>query len=216
VRILYCITALAMLALGAGIQNPPGVSENAATRVSEHVYAIFGFPNIAIITGTRGVLVVDTGMGPLNGSLVAREVRKLSQTPAIYLTTTHVHPEQASGEGAFPPGTILIQPEAQQKDIELHGAEYLDLFRRRFPENKELLQSVTFRKPDVLFDSEVTLDLGGVSARLFWWGAAHTPGDEMIFVPEDSVLIPGDIVQMGYSLDAGNHYRLWFSSSADA
>jgi glyoxylase-like metal-dependent hydrolase (beta-lactamase superfamily II) len=194
-RILYYVTALAILALGAGAQNPQGVPENGAMRVSEHVYAILGFPNIAIVTGTRAVLVVDTGMGPRNGSAVMREVRKLSQTPAIYLTTTHFHPEHAFAARAFPPGTVLIRPEAQQKDIEQHGAEYLALFSSRSAQNKQLLEHVTFRKPDVLFDSEVVVDLGGVSARLFWWGPAHTPGDEMIFIPEDSVLIPGDIVQ---------------------
>jgi len=41
----------------------------------------------------------------------------------------------------------------------------------------------------------VKLDLGGVTARLFWLGAAHTKGDELIFVEEDSVLFPGDIVE---------------------
>lgn len=35
----------------------------------------------------------------------------------------------------------------------------------------------------------------GVTARLFWWGAAHTKGDELIMIEEDSMLIPGDIVQ---------------------
>jgi len=56
------------------------------------------------------------------------------------------------------------------------------------------LQDVKLRKPDILFDREVKLDLGGVTARLFWLGAAHTEGDELIFVEEDSVLLPGDIV----------------------
>ncbi len=51
------------------------------------------------------------------------------------------------------------------------------------------------RKPDIVFDREMKLDLGGVTARLFWFGAAHTKGDELIMVEEDSVLIPGDIVQ---------------------
>jgi len=49
--------------------------------------------------------------------------------------------------------------------------------------------------PDILYDRELKLDLGGVTARLFWLGAAHTKGDELIMVEEDSVLIPGDIVQ---------------------
>jgi glyoxylase-like metal-dependent hydrolase (beta-lactamase superfamily II) len=37
--------------------------------------------------------------------------------------------------------------------------------------------------------------LGGVHARLFWLGAAHTKGDELIWVPEDKTLLTGDIVQ---------------------
>jgi len=193
-RILPSVTALVVLAVVAGAQNPQGVPENAAKRVSEHVYAIIGFPNIAIVTGTRAVLVVDTGMGSRNGSVVVREVRKLSQTPAIYLTTTHFHPEHASGEQAFPPSTLLLRPEAQQKELEEHGTEFIQLFSRSAA-NRELLKDVTFRNPDIVFASEVTLDLGGVTARLVWWGPAHTQGDEMIFVPEDSVLIPGDIVQ---------------------
>jgi glyoxylase-like metal-dependent hydrolase (beta-lactamase superfamily II) len=54
---------------------------------------------------------------------------------------------------------------------------------------------VKLRQADIVFDREAKLDLGGLTVRLFWWGAAHTKGDELIFVDQDSVLIPGDIVQ---------------------
>src|SRR5215467_1721739 len=194
-QILRAILSACLLASLAGAQNAQGVPENAATRVSEHVYAIIGFPNIAIVTGNRAALVVDTGMGPRNGAVVVREVRKLSQTPGLYLTTTHFHPEHATGEQAFPPNTVLIRPTVQQKEMNEYGAEFIQLFSSRSEQNKELLKDVTLRPPNVLFDSEVKLYLGGVTARLFWWGAAHTQGDELIFVEQDSVLIPGDIVQ---------------------
>jgi glyoxylase-like metal-dependent hydrolase (beta-lactamase superfamily II) len=36
---------------------------------------------------------------------------------------------------------------------------------------------------------------GGVTARLLWFGAAHTKGDELIFVDPDKTLISGDVVQ---------------------
>src|SRR5689334_19540696 len=176
-------------------QNPQGVPENATMRVSEHVYAIIGFPNIAYVVGTRAVLVVDTGMGPRNGAIVLREAQKLAKVPTLYLTTTHFHPEHAAGESAFPPNTILIRPAAQQEEVERRGAEYMDLFSSRSAQNKELLQGVKLRQADIVFDREAKLDLGGVTVRLFWWGAAHTKGDELIFVDQDSVLIPGDIVQ---------------------
>ena len=52
------------------------------------------------------------------------------------------------------------------------------------------------RPPDEIFDKERTLDLGGgVTARLLWFGGAHTKGDELIFIEPDKTLISGDVVQ---------------------
>jgi glyoxylase-like metal-dependent hydrolase (beta-lactamase superfamily II) len=176
-------------------QNQPLLPEGSVTHVSEHVYAIQGWPNVGIIVGDRATLVVDTGMGPRNGATVVREVQKLAKGPKLYLTTTHFHPEHASGDSAFPPGAILIRPAVQQEEMEARGSEFLDLFRGRSAQFKELLQDVKLRKPDLIFDREVKLDLGGVTARLMWLGAAHTRGDELTFVEQDSVLFPGDIVE---------------------
>jgi glyoxylase-like metal-dependent hydrolase (beta-lactamase superfamily II) len=195
-RLTARLVVLVAICVAIGLpQTQQGVPENAVMRVSDHVYAIIGFPNIAFVVGTRATLVVDTGMGPRNGAVVVREAQKLARGPALYLTTTHFHPEHSSGESAFPANTILIRPSAQQDEIDRRGAEYIDLFSSRSAQNKELLQGVKLRQADVVFDRETKLDLGGVTARLYWWGAAHTKGDELIFVPEDSVLIPGDIVQ---------------------
>ena len=182
------------LAMAKG-QNQPLLPEGSVTHVSEHVYAIQGWPNVGIIVGDRATLVVDTGMGPRNGATVVREVQKLAKGPKLYLTTTHFHPEHASGDSAFPPGAILIRPAVQQEEMEARGSEFLDLFRGRSAQFKELLQDVKLRKPDLTFDREVKLDLGGVTARLMWLGAAHTRGDELTFVEQDSVLFPGDIVE---------------------
>jgi len=173
----------------------PLVDENAVKKVSDHVYVIMGFPNIGIVVGTRATLVIDTGLGPRNGATVARVAERLAKTPILYLTTTHFHPEHAAGLEAFPPNTVLIRPTVQQEELEKRGDEMMDYFRNRSAQNKDLLQDVHLRPPDILFDKELNLDLGGVTARLFWLGAAHTLGDELIFVNEDSVLLPGDIVQ---------------------
>lgn len=179
-------------------QNAPaqqGVPENSVMRVSDHVHAIIGFPNIVFVVGSRGTLVVDTGMGVPNGTIVVREAEKLAKGPNLYLTTTHFHPEHAAGEQAFPARTLIIRPAVQQQELEKHGTEFLEMFRGFSPQYKKELQDVKFRAPDILFDRELKLDLGGVTARLMWLGPAHTQGDELIFVEPDSALISGDIVQ---------------------
>lgn len=188
--------ALALIASSYAQQPAPqGVPENAVQRVSDHVYAILGFPNIGIIVGDRATLVVDTGMGPPNGAIVAREAAKLAKGPALYLTTTHFHPEHASGAQAFPPGTVLIRPTVQQQELEKHGAEFIQMFSSRSALFRDQLKDVKPRPPDILFDREMTLDLGGASARLMWFGPGHTQGDELIFVEPDRTLLPGDIVE---------------------
>ena len=86
-------------------QNQPILGEE-TVRISEHVWAIMGFPNIAIIPGTRATLVVDTGLGPRNGATIARVAARLApHNTKLFLTTTHFHPEHAAGAAGFPPGT---------------------------------------------------------------------------------------------------------------
>jgi glyoxylase-like metal-dependent hydrolase (beta-lactamase superfamily II) len=193
---VIALTAL-MAAVSAAAQFPNGglLPENQVTHVSDHISVIIGFPNIAIVVGDRATLVVDTGMGPRNGAVAYREAQKLSKGPLLYLTTTHFHPEHAAGEPAFPANTLIVRPAVQQKELAEHGLQFVELFASRSPQAKELLTGVTFRAPDITFDKETTLDLGGVTARLFWMGAAHTQGDELIDVEPDNALISGDVVQ---------------------
>jgi glyoxylase-like metal-dependent hydrolase (beta-lactamase superfamily II) len=198
-RIKLLATSLplvALLALNAFSQSQdPMLSEN-TTKVSDHVWAIMGFPNIGIVVGSRATLVVDTGLGPKNGATVARVVAKLApNNKKLFLTTTHFHPEHAGGEPGFPPGTILIRDAVQQQEMEKHGQEMIDMFSQRDAKNKELLAGVVLRSPDVLFDEEATVDLGGVTVRLLWFGGAHTKGDELTLVEPDKTLISGDVVQ---------------------
>jgi len=193
--------ALGLLALAATARAQQGfgdplLPEGAVKQVSPHVYVIMGFPNIAIVVGDKATLVVDTGLGARNGALVAREAAKLStKGQKLYLTTTHFHPEHAAGQGGFPAGTVVVRNRAQQAELEADGPRMIALFAARPGPMKDLLQGAGVGKADILFDTDYTLDLGGVQARLLYFGAAHTLGDEIIFIPQDSQLIPGDVVQ---------------------
>src|SRR5579885_1994068 len=194
-RILSSVLALAVTAAAAArAQNQALLGED-TVPVSEHVWAIMGFPNIGIVVGRSATLVVDTGLGPRNGATVAKIAKKLAPDNKLYLTTTHFHPEHAAGEPGFPAGTVLIRDKVRQDEMEKHNQELIDLFSRN-AQQKELLAGVKLRPPDQTFDKEYKLDLGGgVTARLLWFGGAHTKGDELIFVDPDKTLISGDVVQ---------------------
>jgi glyoxylase-like metal-dependent hydrolase (beta-lactamase superfamily II) len=204
-----------LTAAGAFAQmSQPMVGEN-TTKISDHVWAIMGFPNIAIVVGDRATLVVDTGMGPKNGATAARVAAKLAPgNQKLFLTTTHFHPEHAAGEPGFPSSTILIRNVLQQQEMDQHGQEIMDRFSKMSAQNKDLLAGVSLRPPDVTFDNEATVDLGGVTVRLFWFGQAHTKGDELIFVEPDRTLVSGDVVQnktMPGISDSGGTPATWLA-----
>lgn len=166
-------------------------------QVSEHVWAIIGFPNVGIVVGKDATLVVDTGLGKGNGATAAEAARKLAPTNRLYLTTTHFHPEHAAGVMGFPAGTLLIRNEVQQAEMDRHGEEMIRLFSVLDEKWKaQLVGREQLRAPDVVFDKDLRLNLGGgVTVRLLHFGAAHTLGDELILAEPDKTLISGDVVQ---------------------
>jgi len=199
---LACVllVAFAANAMGASSSASPAYRDQLLTgksvKVSDHVWAIIGFPNIGIIVGETTTLVVDTGLGRRNGATVARAAKQLAPHNRLFLTTTHFHPEHAAGVLGFPPGTLLIRDQVQQDEMDQHGEEMIRMFAARNEQWKSLLAGEQLRNPDETFARELRLDLGGgVTARLLWFGATHTKGDELVFVDPDKTLISGDVVQ---------------------
>ena len=188
----------------------PLIRENATIKLTDHVWAIPDFnvglvPNVGIIVGSKATLVVDTGLGPRNGEAIVREMKKVSRNADVYVVTTHYHPEHSLGAGAFT-GAKLIMTRMQQQDMIELGKAIQDTFASRSAVNKELLSGVPYPTPDILFDREHRLDLGGVQVRLLWRGpeAMHTRGDTLVFVEEDRVLFTGDVVMSQRFLAAQN------------
>ena len=182
-----------------GPLQPPLIKEGVTEKVSEHVYAIPDgsvplVPNVAIIVGSKGTLVVDTGLGAKNGEVIMREVTKVRKGGDLYLAVTHFHPEHDLGAGGFPAATKMIRSRDQQADIDEFGLETSKRFASFSPDTAELLKGAEFRKADQVFDKELTIDLGGARVRLMAMGANHTRGDIAFWVEPDSVLVSGDVV----------------------
>lgn len=192
---------LSLLAATSAFAQPinPVVREGVTEKISPHVHVIPDasvplVPNIGIIVGTRGVFVIDTGLGKRNGEAVMREVTKLKPPVELYLATTHFHPEHDLGAGGFPPETKLLRSADQQKDIAEFGLQLAEVFSRRSPFIADLLKSAEFRPATQSFESEYTVDLGGVTVRLIAMGANHTRGDTAFLIQPDNVLFSGDVV----------------------
>jgi glyoxylase-like metal-dependent hydrolase (beta-lactamase superfamily II) len=198
----------------------PTVKEGITVKLGDHTYAIpdqnvGGVPNVGIVVGTRGTLVIDPGMGRRNGEAVLREVAKVSKNSELYIATTHFHPEHTTGYNAFPASAKYINSKTQEAEFADTGMTMVQQFASRSPAQGELLKDAQPRKADITFDKDYTLDLGGVRVRFLLVGPTHTKGDTVFFVEGDDVLFAGDVV-MNTSFVAANamfsSMRAWLAA----
>jgi glyoxylase-like metal-dependent hydrolase (beta-lactamase superfamily II) len=199
-RSLAVVSTVIALATVVCAQVPtPLVASGKTREIAEHVYVIPDqrinvIPNIGIIVGRDGVLVVDTGMGPRNAETVLDEVKKITSKPVAYLTITHFHPEHGMGAQAFPASTIIIYPTDQKTELLEKGAAMINQFSGVSTGIADLLKPVKIRMPNVTFSQEAEVDLGDFPVQLLHWGSAHTRGDEFVFLPKQSLVFGGDVV----------------------
>lgn len=134
-------TMAAVLALAGpawGQAAGPMVRPETIRNVSAHVQVIPDesrplVANIGIIVGSKGVLVVDTGLGPENGAIVYAAAVKAAPGRQVYLVATHAHPEHDLGAQAFPASTKMIRSAAQQTDAAEQEPRLTQLFSNMNP-----------------------------------------------------------------------------------
>jgi glyoxylase-like metal-dependent hydrolase (beta-lactamase superfamily II) len=215
VRIIISVLAVLGTALPLMAQTPPSpiVRVEGLRQISAHVHIIPDnsvplVPTVGYIIGDRAALVIDTGLGPRNGAAVYQVAKKLAGAKALYLVTTHVHPEHDLGAQAFPETTPLIRSVDQVKEIAESGLQLAKVFASRSPINAELLKDADFRKADITFERDYDLDLGGVHAKLTAMGPNHTLGDTIIWIESEQILFAGDLAMRAQPAFASPHSSL--------
>jgi glyoxylase-like metal-dependent hydrolase (beta-lactamase superfamily II) len=222
------LNTMVILLLGTATSGPvlaqnappePLVKAEGLRQLSPHVHVIPDnsvplVPNVGFILGDKAILIIDTGLGGLNGATVAKAAARLGGSRQMYLVTTHVHPEHDLGAHALPATTQMIRSSDQEKDIAEFGLQAAENFATRSPFIADLLKDATFRKADITFTDDYTLDLGGVSVKLIAAGANHTRGDIIMWVEKDGVLFAGDLAMKSQPMFASPYstVRQWMAS----
>lgn len=213
------VTALLAGLLVAFNSNAQLILEDTTTQLGEHTYAIpdpgvVGVPNVGIIVGDRATLVIDLGLGRLNGETILREVAKLSDNSELYIATTHYHAEHTTGWLAFPDTTTYINSRVQEAENLENGQRVIERFAGRSDLMRELLSDAELPTADIVFEQNYSLDLGGVTVEMMTVGPTHTLGDTGFFVEEDKVLFSGDVVMNNsfVSANAGSSMSAWLAA----
>jgi len=195
---LLCALLLAAPALAAKI---PAVKP---VKVNDRIWALLGpmelpnqknqgyMVNSTLIIGETGAIIVDTGFTDEIGTHLAQAVAKITKKPVTTIINTHHHGDHSFGNTAFPQARVissemcrklLIEGEADWKAI-IEGA-----VGRKFPNTRAVPATEVYAAKT---RSDVVID--GVKLTFWVPEAAHTAGDMMIWLPDDQILLGGDIL----------------------
>ena len=154
-------------------------------------------PNIGIVEGDKKVLVIDCGLTSESGRQVLAAARAIAGKRELVLTVTHAHPEHTFGAQAFKGLATIYYNKLQRDYLARAGAKLLAGFRPFLPPGgATLLDDIQITLADEVYDGpRAVLDLGGRQVELRTWGIAHSPGDQVITIPDQNITFVGDLIE---------------------
>src|SRR5574341_1078157 len=154
--------------------------------------------NATAVIGADAVLLIDPLIAPRYGHRLAQKIRAYMEAPVRYVVFTHHHTDHSWGAAPFEDaGAVLIgHRECREPMLAAHA----DLVERRRAQDEiaDLFADARPVPPTITFDEGLELHVGGVEVEVWHPGAAHTPGDAFLFLPEERVAVCGDLVFAGY------------------
>jgi len=137
-----------------------------------------GSANSTFLVGSKGVLVVDTGVDAVEGGKLLQEIHKVSQLPVLYVINTHYHPDHQGGNSVVGPNAVIVST---------------DFTRERTLAVMQSSPQLHFQPADVTFEYRLTIHLEPYSAEVYFPGKAHTSGDALVYFPRQRAIAMGDL-----------------------
>lgn len=154
--------------------------------------------NSGLIVGSERAMVIDTGCGPRQGREILEAVREKTNLTLV-VVNTHAHYDHFFGSAVFAEAGVTEFWAHQNCATEIHRRG--ELQRRHVARLEPEMftgegKNVELVVPNVVVkDQPVLVDLGGLTATLFYLGRGHTDGDLLVGTP--TTLYVGDLVEQG-------------------
>jgi len=178
IRSLFCVILMGLCAAAFGQRNLPAPTID---QLTEHVYRYGGLTNGAFIVGSEGIAVVDGQTCGSGGTQWLKDqLAERFDVPVKYVILSHDHEMHICGLEVFADTARAVAHVNAKPHIIREGRRTL--------------------VPEITFDQNMQLDLGGIEVDLMWLGPTHTDNLIQVHVPSEGVLIAVDFVREGKAL----------------
>ena len=190
------------------------------TQVADGVYAIVGpygqrdaenlgnNATFGLIVGETGAILIDAG-GSYNGAKALHDsILTVTDLPVTYVINTGGQDHRWIGNSYwFEQGAEIIASNDAVTDQRARVSMQETILSTLLG---DAVEGTNPSWAGTTFDSTYALELDGMTVEIHHAGAAHTPGDSFVWLPDHSVMFTGDIVYIGRILGV-----MEFSSSRE-
>ncbi len=162
-------------------------------QIKGNIYMVKGGSgaNTGFFVGDKEVVVIDAKMTADATKQEIAEIGKITDKPVTRIILTHSDGDHVNGLNGFPKGLKIYAHPQTKKDMEEAAKAPSTLYLSDYLPN-EVCSSCGATK-----SAAMNLKIGGEDILLYYFGAAHTSGDLVVFFPAERVAFIGDLAFVG-------------------
>jgi glyoxylase-like metal-dependent hydrolase (beta-lactamase superfamily II) len=164
---------------GGGRGGAPDPVEKPVQLKPDLYYVPGAGANTVIRVTPEGLIVIDTkNPGAEIAAALVAQIKTISSLPARYVFNTHHHPDHTGNNQTFvAQGATVV------------GLEKLKQLMTTDQRTKEIAGP-----PTVTFPRDYALKFGGATVEAHFYGASHTGGDTVVYLPDKRFVMVSDTI----------------------
>lgn len=147
--------------------------------------------NLSFIITSEGVVVVNAGASYLLAKALHAEIRQITDQPVRYVILENGQGHAALGSNYWHEQGVPVIAHVDAA-AEIEEGSYALLSRMR-DYNRDRAEGTEVVMPDITFEQQYIIELGGMRIEALYLGPGHSPGDIQVWLPEQRLVISGDM-----------------------
>jgi len=147
--------------------------------------------NLSFIITTEGVVVVNAGAAYVLAEALHVEIKRITDQPVVLVINENGQGHAMLGNTYWAEqGVKILAHEDAAAEYEERGYDTLDRMKG-YNRDKSAKTDVTL--PTETFEDSYDASIGGMTIQVLHLGPAHSPGDISVWLPDEKLVIAGDM-----------------------
>jgi glyoxylase-like metal-dependent hydrolase (beta-lactamase superfamily II) len=147
--------------------------------------------NLSFIITGDGVVVINGGASYQLAEALHQEIRAVTDQPVKLVFNENGQGHAMLGNSYWADqGVEIVAHVDASADFEEHGGQSLRATKAQVKEHSDKTRVVL---PTVTFEDAYVVEMGGMQIQARYLGPSHSPGDIVVWLPRQSLVIAGDM-----------------------